>query len=67
MTLVVVLIAYLFVLIVFFLYSLYAVHHLNEYGYSGDASQLALKIYLGYSSIVIMVSLVGIFVGLMSL
>ncbi len=60
------LIGYTLVLIAFSLYSLYAIHHLNEYGYSGVASQLALKIYVGYSSVVVILSMIGILAGVLT-
>ncbi len=48
------------------LYSVYAIHHLNEYGYSGDASQRILRLYLGTSSLITIASIVGILIGLAS-
>ena len=35
---------YLLFLLGYGLYSTYAIHHLNEYGYSGDASQQVLRL-----------------------
>lgn len=51
----------------FLLYSIYAAHHLNEYGYSGDASQQALRAYIFVTSVIFIMSLVGIAVGLFQL
>lgn len=48
------------------LYSIYAIHHLNEYGYSGDASQYMLRLYAGFSSLVVIVALAAVIYGLAS-
>ncbi|MBI2589680.1 hypothetical protein HYW32_01490 [Candidatus Berkelbacteria bacterium] len=60
-------IVYLCLLLTFVLYSVYAAHHLNEYGYSGDASQSMLRAYIGFASVVILLTFVGIIIGALTL
>lgn len=50
----------------FALYSIYAVHHLNEYGYSGAASQQILRIYLGSAAVIIIVTVAGLLFGVLT-
>lgn len=45
------------------LYSTYAVHHLREFGYSGDASQRMLRAYLGFSVTIITITIVTVLIG----
>lgn len=54
-------------LLLFSFYSIYAVHHLREFGYSGDASQRVLKLYIGFTALVVVVTVIGIVFGLASL
>lgn len=54
-------------MLLFSFYSIYAVHHLREFGYSGDASQRVLKLYIGFTALVVVVTVIGIVFGLASL
>lgn len=49
------------------LYSTYAAHHLNEFGYSGDASQRMLRAYAGVTAVVIIGTVATILIGLFTL
>ena len=49
---------YLIFLLGYGLYSTYAMHHLNEYGYSGDASQQVLRLYVGCAGGIIVATIV---------
>ena len=51
----------------YFLYSVYAIHHLNEFGYSGDASQSMLRFYFGFTIVVLVAALIGLTVGFFTL
>ncbi|MBI4032128.1 hypothetical protein HY374_00300 [Candidatus Berkelbacteria bacterium] len=57
---------FLVALVGFGLYSVYAVHHLNEYGYSGDASQQMIRTYLGCASLIILLAIAGVIAGIMT-
>lgn len=57
---------FLLALLAYALYSVYAVHHLNEYGYSGDASQMMLRFYLGCSSLIVLLAIVAVLVGMVT-
>ncbi|MCA9388292.1 hypothetical protein KC644_00850 [Candidatus Berkelbacteria bacterium] len=59
--------AYGVFLLAFSFYSIYAIHHLNEFGYSGDASQRMLKVYIGFTVTVLTLTVVGVISGLVSL
>lgn len=56
-------VAYLIFLLGYSLYSIYAIHHLNEFGYSGDASQTMLRFYIAVSSIVLLTTAITVLVG----
>ncbi len=58
---------FLLFLLGYTLYSTYAVHHLREFGYSGDASQRMLRAYIGFSAIVITLAIAAIVIGLVTL
>ena len=47
---------YILFLIGYGLYSIYAIHHLNEYGYSGVASQRVLRVYIGCAGLIILIT-----------
>jgi hypothetical protein len=49
---------YLLFLLGYGLYSTYVIHHLNEYGYSGDASQQVLRLYVGCAGTVLFLTAV---------
>lgn len=51
---------YLLFLLGYGLYSTYAIHHLSEYGYSGDASQQVLRLYMGCAGGVLFLTAVWI-------
>lgn len=58
---------FLLFLIGYTLYSTYAIHHLNEFGYSGDASQRMLRVYIALAVMVIIFTIVAIIVGIFTL
>ncbi|MBI4185688.1 hypothetical protein HY524_01390 [Candidatus Berkelbacteria bacterium] len=58
--------AFLLFILAYTLYSLYAVHHLNEFGYSGETSQRMLRMYIGFTAIVIVATLTAIGLGLLT-
>lgn len=58
---------FLLFMIGYTLYSTYAVHHLSEFGYSGDASQRMLRAYIGIAGVVIIQTIVAILIGLFTL
>lgn len=53
-------------LLAFGLYSVYAVHHLNEYGYSGDASQQMLRGYFGCATVIVLTTVVSVIIGVLT-
>ncbi len=57
---------FLIYLLAHVLYSIYAIHHLNEYGYSGGASRYMLRLYAGFSSLVAILTLLAVVYGFMS-
>ena len=57
---------YIGLLIGYTLYSLYAFHHLNEFGYSSDTSTHMLRVYVGISLVVISITIGIVVVGLVS-
>lgn len=55
---------YILLLIGYILYSVYAFHHLNEFGYSDDTSGRMLRIYLGLSLFIILIAIVIVVIGI---
>jgi hypothetical protein len=55
---------YILLLTGYALYSVYAFHHLNEFGYSADTSSQMLRIYLGLSLFIILIAIVTVVLGL---
>ena len=60
------LVAYSVFLAIYILYSIYAFHHLNEYGYSGSVSQQMVRVYLVISGAILLLTGVAVFIGLVS-
>lgn len=54
---------YILLLIGYVLYSVYAFHHLYEFGYSADTSSQMLRIYLGLSLFIILIAIVMVVIG----
>lgn len=57
---------YVILLIGYVLYSLYAFHHLNEFGYSSDTSSYMLRVYLAISVVILLATVGALMVGLAS-
>lgn len=55
---------YMLLLAGYILYSVYAFHHLNEFGYSDDTSSKMLRIYLGLSLFIILIAIIIVAIGL---
>jgi len=53
-----VILAYIFFLIAFILYSYWGINHIHTYGYVGDATHTMKIIYIVISSIIILVTVV---------
>jgi hypothetical protein len=58
---------YLILLVGYVFYSIYAFHHLNEFGYSSDTSSHMFRVYLGISSAILLATIASIIIGLVSL
>ncbi len=52
------------VLLGYALYSLYAFHHLQEYGYSVDTTTYMIRVYLGVTILIIAITMALFVVGL---
>ena len=57
---------YVMLLIGYMLYSLYAFHHLNEFGYSSDTSSYMLRVYLVLTVIILCITVGALMAGLAS-
>ena len=57
---------YVMLLIGYILYSLYAFHHLNEFGYSSDTSSYMLRVYLVLTVIILCITVGALMAGLAS-
>lgn len=55
---------YLLVLLGYSLYSMYAFHHLNEYGYSVETTQYMFRVYLISSAIIVVITVGLLVLGL---
>ncbi len=55
---------YSLVLLAYALYSLYAFHHLGEFGYSTDVSNRMLRTYVACTAIILLVTALVVMAGL---
>jgi len=58
---------FLLFLVGYTLYSTYAIHHLNEFGYSGDASQRMLRVYILLAATLSILTIVAVVIGVITL
>lgn len=57
---------YVILLIGYTLYSLYAFHHLGEFGYSNDTSSHMVRVYVVLSMLIVAVTIGIVVIGLVS-